>query len=301
VARNESKIRLHSEKYQTAWEAIRRLNGGDESMVGWNVLRKDDIRCMEDSEDLRKKAKECEAQRARWQKKNAQLRAHGLLPSEVDDDMAVDDDGEDAGPAERGAENRCQVSWIWTIAGTEGMDAALENGTWKIGWGGWCTDLCFSALRVEWSKVFARVRQWTEEKRLLVEEYRRVGLSFDHEAAEWEARAAAVHVGVLPLADAEGAVTYAAKHVEMFRDLKIRSDKTWTEEKTPSGRKKQRHVSSAMGAMEAETLAEQEDQEWWMRVAEAEREERAEDEDVLLRGDVESDEEYILGSEGFDD
>jgi hypothetical protein len=132
VARNESKIRLHSEKYQTAWEAIRKLNGGDESMVGWRVLRKDDIHCMEDQEDLRKKAKDRERQRERRQKKNSQLRAHGLLPSEVDDDMDIDDNDEDEGSAGRGAENRHQVSWIWTIAGTEGTDAALENGMWKI-------------------------------------------------------------------------------------------------------------------------------------------------------------------------
>ncbi|KAJ7805644.1 hypothetical protein B0H13DRAFT_1670300 [Mycena leptocephala] len=261
VARNESKIRLHSEKYQTAWEALRRLNGGDESMVGWRVLKKDDIRCMEDQEDLRKKVKDRERQRERWQKKNSELRAHGLLPSER------------------------QVSWIWTIAGTEGTDAALEN-----------------ALRVEWSKVFARVRRWTEEERLLREEFSRVGQSFDYEAGRWEARAMVVHVGVLPLEDAEGAIAYAAKHAEMYRDLKIRGHKTWTAAKTPSGKKKQRHIPSAVGAMEAETLAEQDDRDRRMRMEEAERRTGGgEDEDDLLRGDVESDEEYILGGEGFDD
>ncbi|KAJ6517942.1 hypothetical protein C8R47DRAFT_929902, partial [Mycena vitilis] len=65
VTRNESKIRLHSEKYQTAWEAIRKLNGGDERLVGWRVLKREDIRCMEDAEDLRKKAKAREAQAAK--------------------------------------------------------------------------------------------------------------------------------------------------------------------------------------------------------------------------------------------
>ncbi|KAJ7876173.1 hypothetical protein B0H14DRAFT_3083191 [Mycena olivaceomarginata] len=56
VARNESKIRLHSEKYQMAWEAKLRLVGGDAGKVGWHVLRKEDIRCMEDVEELARDA-----------------------------------------------------------------------------------------------------------------------------------------------------------------------------------------------------------------------------------------------------
>jgi hypothetical protein len=127
VARNESKIRLHSEKYQTAWEAIRKLNGGDDGMVGWRVLRREDIQCMEDAEDLRKKAKARKMQRAKQQKKTAELRAHGLLPAEDDNDMDwEDEDDEDVG---RGPENQRQVSWIWMLAGSEGSDAALEEGT----------------------------------------------------------------------------------------------------------------------------------------------------------------------------
>jgi hypothetical protein len=126
VARNESKIRLHSEKYQAAWEALQKLNNGDDSMVGWRVLRKDDIRCIEDKEDLRKKAKARETQREKRRKKNAELREHGLLPAEVDDDMDWEDE---EGPG-RGPENQRQVSWIWTITGMEGTDAGLENGTY---------------------------------------------------------------------------------------------------------------------------------------------------------------------------
>ncbi|KAJ7642651.1 hypothetical protein DFH06DRAFT_999477, partial [Mycena polygramma] len=51
VARNESKIRLHSEKYQAAWNALRLLQGGDASKVGWRKLKKEDIRLMEDQEE----------------------------------------------------------------------------------------------------------------------------------------------------------------------------------------------------------------------------------------------------------
>ncbi|KAJ6479771.1 hypothetical protein C8R45DRAFT_1101216 [Mycena sanguinolenta] len=54
VNRNETKIRLHSEKYQMAWEAKRRLEGGDAAKVGWRVLRAEDIRGMEEPEDAEK-------------------------------------------------------------------------------------------------------------------------------------------------------------------------------------------------------------------------------------------------------
>ncbi|KAF8190236.1 hypothetical protein K438DRAFT_1544414, partial [Mycena galopus ATCC 62051] len=52
VERNEYKIRLHSEKYQMAWEARRLLADGDVSHMGWEMLRKEDMWCMEDVEEL---------------------------------------------------------------------------------------------------------------------------------------------------------------------------------------------------------------------------------------------------------
>ncbi|KAJ7030842.1 hypothetical protein C8F04DRAFT_1186486 [Mycena alexandri] len=48
VARNKTKIRLHSEKFQMAWEARLRIAGGDKSKVGWPKLKKEDIQCMQD-------------------------------------------------------------------------------------------------------------------------------------------------------------------------------------------------------------------------------------------------------------
>ncbi|KAJ7194873.1 hypothetical protein GGX14DRAFT_333182, partial [Mycena pura] len=50
VARNESKIRLHSEKYQVAWRALVAIANGAEGQVGWARLRKADICCMVDPE-----------------------------------------------------------------------------------------------------------------------------------------------------------------------------------------------------------------------------------------------------------
>ncbi|KAJ7058598.1 hypothetical protein C8F01DRAFT_945247, partial [Mycena amicta] len=50
VARNESHIRLHSEKYQMAWNALLWMVGGIEADVGWKKLEKGDIRCMQEAE-----------------------------------------------------------------------------------------------------------------------------------------------------------------------------------------------------------------------------------------------------------
>ncbi|KAJ7833791.1 hypothetical protein B0H14DRAFT_3087669 [Mycena olivaceomarginata] len=46
VNRNEQKIRLHSEKYQVAWNALWVNAGQDEHLVGWKKLKKEDIRCI---------------------------------------------------------------------------------------------------------------------------------------------------------------------------------------------------------------------------------------------------------------
>ncbi|KAJ7842742.1 hypothetical protein B0H13DRAFT_1648725, partial [Mycena leptocephala] len=44
VHRNETKIRLHSEKYQAVWGAMVAAESGDKSKVGWRKLKKEDIR-----------------------------------------------------------------------------------------------------------------------------------------------------------------------------------------------------------------------------------------------------------------
>ncbi|KAJ7354135.1 hypothetical protein DFH08DRAFT_912735 [Mycena albidolilacea] len=84
---NELKIRLHSEKYQVAWNALWMNAGQDEQLVGWKKLKKEDIRCMEDAEDLavkeakRRKAKE---KRKRKQTETATKVARGKRgPREV--------------------------------------------------------------------------------------------------------------------------------------------------------------------------------------------------------------------------
>ncbi|KAJ7448726.1 hypothetical protein FB451DRAFT_1343295 [Mycena latifolia] len=283
VTHNETKIHLSSEKYQCAWEAIRLLSGGSEASVGWRRLRKDDIRYMQDQEDMKRKAKRHTVGAVRWRRRDQELFDHGLLPAEKDNEMDWEDVEDEE---ERGPENQRQVSWIWSTAGTSRTDADLEDAD-----NGHAT-----ALRVEWCKAFARVRRWMEEKRLVTEEYRRVPLSFKYEAAKWDARAASVRIGVLPLAEVEGGVAYAARQVAMYRDLIVRGERR--------GKKKARHLPSAVVAMQAEQA--------WER--EREREDALAEgwEDCESDGEDDSDndlgfgrlhldnEAFIMGSDGFD-
>ncbi|KAJ7711496.1 hypothetical protein B0H16DRAFT_1745106 [Mycena metata] len=280
VARNEGKIGLHSEKYQMAWNAIRVLGDGDPSKVGWQVLNKDDIRCMEDTEDLVKKAERKARQDAKRRRWTAELKAHGLLPAEMDQEMEVDEEEERL----RVPENRREVSWIWTVAGAEGTDAGFEE-----------------ALRIEWSKAYARVRRWREEVELLRAEYERVKLSFAHAANEWEARAQAVPM-VWAAAEADGAVAFARRQAYMFRDLIVRGETTWTEEKLARGKKRARGpraIASSFGHVGGGE-GEQEEEEERRRREEEERDEereaaRQEEEEELARGQIDpDDEEYIF-------
>ncbi|KAJ7846652.1 hypothetical protein B0H13DRAFT_1646562, partial [Mycena leptocephala] len=278
VARNESKIRLHSEKFQMAWEAIRLLSpDGDPEKVGWPKLKADDIRCMEDMEDIQEKEEKLKRQKARRARRMTELRDHGLLPAEDDGDD--DDDEMDVdGPVRRGAENRRQVSWIWTVSGMGGTDADLED-----------------ALCIEWSKAYARMNRWAEELDILAAEYVRVMASFEFEAVLWDLRAKAVPIGVIPLEEAEGAIAFARKQAAMFRDLKRRGELRWKEEKLTRGKKRPTQaVPLGLSAMlDREEEGEEEERE----------RQRAEEEDKeeLLRSDAASDEEFVMGGEGDDD
>jgi hypothetical protein len=119
VARNESKIRLHSEKFQMAWQARLLIAGGNKDKVGWPQLKKEDIRCMQDAEELSRNAEKRRRAAARREQWEDEMRADGLLPlmDEDDDEMVT-----------RGGENVRQVSWIWTMAGTAGTEEELEDG-----------------------------------------------------------------------------------------------------------------------------------------------------------------------------
>ncbi|KAJ7825975.1 hypothetical protein B0H14DRAFT_3088526 [Mycena olivaceomarginata] len=174
VNRNELKIRLHSEKYQVAWNAL------------WK-LRKEDIRCMEDAEDLAAKEVKRRNAKARRKQKYDELIAHAVeVPAWLNaEEEEGDGDGEGDDAEGRVRESRREVSWIWMGTGMTGTDAELED-----------------ALRIEWAKAYARARRWKEEVRLLTEEFRRLPISLEFEADLWQERAKAVPVGSSELQDA---------------------------------------------------------------------------------------------------
>ncbi|KAJ7238471.1 hypothetical protein C8J57DRAFT_1528783 [Mycena rebaudengoi] len=199
IDHNEGKIQLHSEKYQTAWKAILAIMGGDAAKVGWLKMRKEDIRLMEDPEELTKKAAEKRKRVVeRRTVKVARLIESGELAAGQQDEGAEgkdEDSGDEEGErAARGGEGHRQVSWIWTMAGASGTDADFE-----------------AALQIEWLKVCARKRRWDEEVGLLKEEMRRILASFEYEAKVWDARASAVPVGQIDERVAEGAIAYTKR------------------------------------------------------------------------------------------
>ncbi|KAK6972153.1 CxC2 domain-containing protein [Favolaschia claudopus] len=263
VARNESKILLHSAKYQAAWAALRELNGG--AKQGWRRLRREDVRTMEDPEELTKREAIRKKQAERRKEKKRRLREEGEYIVDSDDDG--EGMGETQGAEVQGghegddpmvgthAENRREVSWIWTGAGSTGTDAELED-----------------VLRIEWTKARARARRWEEEVELLEEEYRRVLISFEHEAAGWEDRAKAIPVGTARLA-------YALKQAAMYRTLACKVTQSMTEVHRGRGQKRVPAVDA--GASSDEESAD-----------------GSEEEEDTGAGNVHEDEEFFFGGRG---
>ncbi|KAJ7016352.1 hypothetical protein C8F04DRAFT_1281651 [Mycena alexandri] len=206
VERNESKIKLHSEKYQSAWSALRALSADDALRVGWRRR---------------------EATRRTQEQRSRRLRRRLVGEGELraDDDGGEADagweDDEDGETVRNPNENRREISWIWTVAGEAGSDAELEE-----------------ALRIEWAKAYARVRRWTEEVALLEEEYRRVLVSFEYEAGRWEQRLLDVRVGSIREERAEGQIAYARRQADMYRTLAERATTAWTEVHIGRGKKR---------------------------------------------------------------
>ncbi|KAJ7737986.1 hypothetical protein B0H16DRAFT_1466016 [Mycena metata] len=118
VTQNESKIRLHSEKYQTAWNTMLVVAGGIRRRWGGRKLRKSDIRCMEDADDLALKE---EKHVREWE--------------EEDEDQEEEEEEEGNGGRDQvgaAGETRQEVSWIWTTMGLSGTDTGLEDGAFYL-------------------------------------------------------------------------------------------------------------------------------------------------------------------------
>ncbi|KAJ7782921.1 hypothetical protein B0H16DRAFT_1709750 [Mycena metata] len=262
VTRNEGQIRLHSEKYQMARDAIRQLCEGNLSKVNLRALWQEDIRCMEDAEDLKRDGEKRQRQTEHRLQRESELRAQGELPPLT---------AEERESARRsGGENVREVSWIWTGTGMTGSDAEMRE-----------------ALRIEWCKAYARVWRWREELRLLEEEARRLLISLEFEAKQWEERVRMVRVGLIPFDEAEGAIAYGVKQAAMFRRIAERVPVTMTEVRLGRGKRRRRIDWEGMDV----DGGQHEEDEVGADDVDAELDD--------LRGN-ESDEEHILGG-GLDD
>jgi len=120
LTRNDFKIRQLTVKYQAAWTALLLLNGGDESTMKWEVLKEEDVRCMEDTEELQKRAIREHERHLRRERAACNQPA----PGDAEADNYVP-----PAPKTRG-ESRTTISWLWLAAG-EGSDcdAELLSGT----------------------------------------------------------------------------------------------------------------------------------------------------------------------------
>ncbi|KAF7313769.1 CxC2 domain-containing protein [Mycena chlorophos] len=127
IAKNESHVLFHSQKYQASWLALLQIENGDLQAVGFRRLKKKDIRCLKDAEVFSRKE---EKRRERAIQRRERLREEGglLEPESMDDEDGGDDD-DDAGEDEHFEEgsNKRMVSWIWHGAQT-GADAAMDEG-----------------------------------------------------------------------------------------------------------------------------------------------------------------------------
>jgi hypothetical protein len=123
INRNDLKIRQFTMKYQAARVALLALNGDDEATLGWELLKEDDVRCMEDSEELEKRAKREQARQLRRER----AARNQSLAEDADADNYVP-----PVPRTRG-ESRQTISWLWQAAGHgSDNDAGLLGGTSPI-------------------------------------------------------------------------------------------------------------------------------------------------------------------------
>ncbi|KAF8193985.1 hypothetical protein K438DRAFT_1969276 [Mycena galopus ATCC 62051] len=262
VERNKCKICLYSEKYQMAWEARWCLADGDMEKVGWRILRKEDIRCMEDAEELARNADKWRVQQERRCQREDNLCRNGELPplgeeeraqrERMEDIRCMEDAEELARNADKWRvqqERRCQREDNLCRDGElpplgEEERAQRERGGENVREVSWIwtgavlagTDAQLEeVLQIEWCKAYARTRRWQEEVWLVEEEVRRAGVTLEARACTWEERAKGVPVGVMEWAEwdaagvgrwaverAEGAIAYAVKQAAIFRGIASR-------------------------------------------------------------------------------
>jgi hypothetical protein len=121
-------------------------------------------------------------------------------------------------------------------------------------------------------------------------------VSYTHRERQWVKRAVAVPTDTLELAVAEGMVAYATKQAQLYRDLTERAEMTRTEVKLSRGKKRRVWQASwdpiiSMDAGSGAVGVDGED-------GEVDDEDDEEDDE---RGDIESDEELLMGGEVDED
>ncbi|KAF8166425.1 hypothetical protein K438DRAFT_2066413 [Mycena galopus ATCC 62051] len=268
---NETKIHLHSQKYQAAWTVLLIASGRDKSQVGWRKLKKEVIRWLEDANDIAVKEAKHQKAKEKQKRKYQELVSHGVDMAAWVEEENDGDGGGDAGGERNAGESRREVSWMWKVAGS------LE--TEGIG----------EALRIEWAKTYTRSRRWNVEVLLLKEEFRQLPISLNFEADRWaeQAQAAADPAQKLDEASAQGMKAYTLKQKALFRELALRARDIETALKVGKGKKRPR-VSSTDPLMDREDKGEDEGE------GEGQEEEIEVDEGPEL---IESDEELMMGGE----
>ncbi|KAF7301157.1 CxC2 domain-containing protein [Mycena indigotica] len=229
-----------------AWLALVLLHDGIEANVGWRRLCKEDIRCLEDPDELAKKNMRGQKAEIRRAREERELREAGITPLNIHQ-VQTDDNAEDDIDLTLSATLGGKKSANKKMPAPKGTAGQMSR--WKkvrlilILLSAAHTVL---ALHIEWAKAYARVRRWNEEVALLREEWRRLPESFAHEERLWPLRGQAVPLGAITLDDAEGMIAYAVQHVDMYRALAWRAEIVRTEPKLKTGmRRKGHHLSVA--------------------------------------------------------
>ncbi|KAF7321207.1 hypothetical protein HMN09_00209300 [Mycena chlorophos] len=236
INRNEGKVKLHAEKYQSAWRALVALVGLEQ--VGFTRLLKDDIRCMDDPGAMSlTKAPIGDFPLVSTDKEDWVEQVDG-----DDDDIAGTASGK--GKGKGSGESRRVMSWIWEDTATAGSEAELDDGT---------------SLFFPFARAVARTRAGAEEERILVEEWRRLPISLLHIAHSWERRREEVKSWGDDREVLEGKVAYAEKQRALFLDLIARAEVTRTRPESKRAQKARLERELLEGRGDEESDEERED------------------------------------------
>ncbi|KAK7024189.1 hypothetical protein VNI00_016497 [Paramarasmius palmivorus] len=205
---NESKIRLHAKRYQDARKALCILCERDGVSLGWRELKRGDIRCMGDPEDM------AIGNPRKGSGHSTRNRANKIMGMDGDEEGDIEDDESPAQATERWrkkwdrlirqtGQGKIATSWIWLAADGGGFasDEALYAG-----------------LRVEWTTSYARLNRWVEECILLEEEMRRTLVSLRRMASQWKLRGRTGY---------EGRDGYAFRQASIYEALADHFETMW--------------------------------------------------------------------------